>query len=171
MNGPNSIAKRVAAAGATGWVAAGLGAGVAETFGAGRSAAGGAPSGPAPSVVAGGSGILSSEAGGAGTEREAADAGVEGGASRRCRKISFGRSPPPNQPSPHPASPPSAARSARTIAPNQSRFDFDAPNVAMSNGLGSADGSSASLAKPALVTAPGAPPSGSAATASARGPR
>src|SRR5262245_51666635 len=174
MNGPNSIAKRVAAAGATGWVAAGLGAGIAETVEAGRSTSGGVASGPTPSAGAGGaggSGVLTAGVGGAVTAREAAGASVEGGTSRRCRKLSVGRSVPPNQPSPHAASPPSAARSASTIAPIQSRFDFDAPNVGVSNALGSADGSSASLAKLALVTAPDVPLSGSPATASARGPR
>src|SRR5262250_630749 len=151
MNGPNSIAKRVAAAGAAGWVAAGLGAGVAAAVGAGRSATGDAASGPTPSTGAGGSGIKS--AGGTVTGREAAGVGVEGGASSRCRKIAFGRSLLPNQPRRHPARPPSAARSASTIAPIQRRFDFDATNVGMSNGLGSADGSTVSLAEPQLATA------------------
>src|SRR5215831_15891414 len=100
MNGPNSIAKRVAAAGATG-CAAGLGGDVVETVDAGRSTAGGATSGPAPSAGASGSGVLTAGVGGAATACETAGAGVEGGASRRCRKISFGRSLPPNQPSRH----------------------------------------------------------------------
>src|SRR5215467_9726684 len=98
MNGPNSIAKRVVAAAATGWGAVWLGAGVADAVTAGRSAAAGAASGPAPSAAAGGSGILSAGAGGAVTGRAAAVAGLDAGASRRCRKISFGRSLPPNQP-------------------------------------------------------------------------